>query len=277
MKNKSLIKTLFGALVLACSFQYFLILPTISIESTAIEKVELYANQFPSLNAEDIKQQYLQDYLDSISNEVVFSIPYVTDYTYQSLKRQQLQLGLDLKGGMRVTLGFDQVSFLKHLTNDPKDLLFAEVMERTGDITSALSRDFIPTFFGVYQQMENKEKIVQKFLDHPQLVEDLNIHSSVEDVETVVTQLSIDMVHQTKSLLEERINALGLAQNQINLDLSNHQINIEFPGVKNPERIRGHLLSGGALEFWETYRITDPGIKDAFIEANQLLARMGNN
>ena len=274
MKSKSLVKTLFYLLFFVCGFQYLLMIPTYLIEKNAAKSADLYASEYPFLQQEEKKQIYLQNYLDSISNKTIFKIPYVAEYTDQSLKERQIKPGLDLAGGMQITLGFDMEKFLQKIVYEPNNSHFKVALKETNEIGVLHSKKYINTFFNFYQKIENEENIFRNFSHHSQLKEQINGNLTIRDLEELVIDLSKEMVQQTQSLLEQRINHLGLAQTQITLDINKNQILIEIPGVKNSARIHQMVLSMASLEFWNTYRITDSGILNSFLAAEKLLGDM---
>jgi SecD/SecF fusion protein len=106
-------KWIFGAIVVVCIFQFLLYLPTNKVENRA----ESYANEMSSSITDELGRQTAYKeartkYLDSISSTKIFSIPLLKDYTYNDLKKQQLGLGLDLKGGLSVILQVNLEDFL---------------------------------------------------------------------------------------------------------------------------------------------------------------------
>lgn len=273
MERNTLVKTFFCLLILVCGFQYLLMIPTYCLEQDAAKAAELYASEYPCFLQEEKKQLYLQEYLDSISDKTIFKIPYLAEYTYQSLKNRQLKPGLDLAGGMQITLGFDMEKFVSKLAHEPDNIHFATALKQTNVQGDLLSIKYIDQFFDFYQKVENKENIFQNFQQHPQLKDQVHGQMSTIELQQLVIQLSKKMAQQTQSLLEQRINQLGLAQTQIVLDVNKNQILIDIPGVKNPERIRETVLSMASLEFWNTYRITDTGILESFLAADEYLKK----
>lgn len=201
MKNNSPIKLLLVAFILLSLFQFSTMIPTSYVEQKAVEISKNYASQFPLSERNRIEENYYLNYLDSISEEIIFSIPGVGAYSYSDLKDRQLQLGLDLKGGMRFIIGFD----------------------------------------------EKEEKI-----------EKLNVKPN-------------ELLEQTKLILDQRLNHLGLGQASVTIDDDRKQLHVEVPVGVSPERLRSLIMQEAKLEFWNTYRVTDPSIIEALIKADKVL------
>ena len=262
MKTSSITKTLFWAMFIACSFQFSLMIPTGIIENKAETQAELYAHSFPAAQQAAIKEQYVQNYLDSIAEEVLFAIPYVVEYTYPALKKQQLQLGLDLKGGVQVTLGLNAAAFITNLASQSTNTLFVESLAQTQQMSSLTLKESIHYFFDVYTQVEKEETILRLFSKHPQVQQTAATPTSIATLKNTIFQLAETTLQHTQLLLTQRTNSLGLGQTNITEDLDNLYIHVELPGATNPERVREMLLATASLEFWETYRVTDPGIME---------------
>lgn len=273
MQNTGLIKTMLYLMIGVCLYQFALIIPTKIVETNARTAAVTYASSFPKEEEQKIEQQYVQQYLDSISNEVIFSIPWIKHFTYNEIKNQQLKLGLDLQGGMQVTIDFEIEDFIKRMADDPLDSLFLKAIELTKASTTSSPEKYIAAFFDHYQTIETEQNIRSVFSKHPLIKAKCNSQTSLLHLEQIIDQFFKETIASTHHLLRERIDGLGLAQTIIHLDEDKQLIQIEIPGVQNPERVRSILLATASLEFWEVYRITDFGFLDRFIEADQLLSQ----
>jgi len=271
MKIKSLIKTLFWVLLVTCLFQYSLMLPTYAVEQKAEKLATTYAAQFPVDQQATIQQQFVRNYLETMEDEPILRIPYITDFSYNDLKEQQLQLGLDLKGGMQVVLGINKEAFLKQLVNHTTHSNFEKALSLTNEQISSIDPTYIDVFFKNFQSLEQEEAIVRLFLKSNLLKgvlsQDTDLTILQKEVNTLVTTTLLTTQYQ----LGERLNSVGLSQPNITADVSKQHLHIEIPGAQQPERIRSMVTATASLEFWETYRITDEGILGAFVEADQML------
>lgn len=268
MKSKSIIKALFWTLLIAVIFQFSLMIPTSLVERTAKEKAVAYAQAVPLAQQPLAKEVYEKFYLDSIATEVIFQIPYLAQFTYNELKGQQLQLGLDLQGGMQLTLQLNTADFLKDLVGESSTDNFYKAIAATDNLNLA-QKEYITAFFDHFQQLEEAEYIIRLFSKHPQI--NIPASASLQDLETAINQLLVTVAEDTQFLMEQRINGHGLAQTKISRDVANNYIHVEVPEAQNPERIRSLLVSAAELAFWDTYRITDRGVLDAFYAADNQL------
>lgn len=131
MQGKGIIKFFLVAIALVCVLQYVFYLPTNKIENAADAYAKKVAENAPADAKDVVEKEARISFLDSMSSETVFSIPGIKSYTYDELKRQQLALGLDLKGGMSTVLQVDLKDFLLSLSNHSKDQTFLEALGNT--------------------------------------------------------------------------------------------------------------------------------------------------
>ncbi len=275
MQGKSLIKTLLILLAIITAYQFFLIIPTRKIEKQAEEYAQRAA---ASVQDEDEKREVYRAaktrFLDSVSSEVVFSIPLIRDYTYTDLKKEQLALGLDLKGGMSVMLQADLKDLLINLSKDSKDPAFRQALDNAEKRMRQSNKDFITLFGEEYKKLSGGKKLATIFMRSPVFRNKINFETSDEEVLALLRQMANEAVDQTYKRLKDRIDKMGVTQPNVSLDQSRDIILVELPGVENPERARRYLQAAAKLEFWDIYRVLDPGILDAFIEADKRLKQL---
>lgn len=271
MRSNSLIKFILALLFISCVFQFALLIPIKKVEQKAMNEAYLQASKKPYEQQAKAYQLYYNDYMDIARNKIIFSIPYIKDYSYQSLKDRQLQLGIDLKGGVQYTLSFDSYAFLNDLTESKNDPSFSTALLKTSQQTQLAHSAFIDAFFDYYQTIESTEKIIQRFSYNPQLNQVPNDIETVDQLRKHIHALSKTKLKDTKYLLSQRLNHSGLGQVYLNIDSDRHNIQVQVPGANDPERIRGLLVDVAELEFWHIYRVNDPGILDALVKADQLL------
>lgn len=275
MQGNSLIKTLLILLAIVTLYQFALILPTRRVEKEAVRYAE---NVSAKLQDEDAKQEAFKAakalYLDSMSTETVFSIPLIKDYTYTDLKKQQLALGLDLKGGMSVMLQADLKELLQTLSNNSKDPVFHKALENAQDRMKGSNEDYITLFGEEFTKLANGKKLASIFMRSPILKEKINFETDDEKVLTILRQMADEAVDQTYKRLKDRIDKFGVTQPNVSLDKSRDIISVELPGVDNPARARNYLQASANLEFWDVYRVSDPGVMNAFIAADKRLKKL---
>lgn len=271
MQGKGIIKFFGILLALVCLLQYFFWWQTNRVENRA----DNYANEI-SANLDGVQKRASfssarTKYLDSISEETVLSIPLIKDYTYNELKSSTLNLGLDLKGGMSAVLEVDLRKFIENLANNSKDPKFVAALNKADQLKSESTSDYVTLFADSYKAQGGK-KLSSLFAINSSLRSSINAESSDADVIQVLRTKANETVKLTFEMLKERIDKLGVVQPNVTLDANRDLILVEMPGIENPERARKFLSQTAKLEFWNTFRITDPGIAGALAQADQIIA-----
>ena len=274
MQGKNIVKFFLIVLIAVCAIQYFFIYPTSKEE----KKADLFAEEAASRasgneDQDAVRRAARTAYLDSVSSEVIFKIPLIKDYTYEDLKRQQLALGLDLKGGMSVVLQVDLKEFLIALSENSKSANFNKALEAASVKQKQSTSDFITLFGEEYRKLDGAEPLANIFARNPSIKDQINYESNNQQVLTVIRTLANETVDLTFKRLKDRIDKFGVTQPNISLDANRDIILVELPGIDNPERARRFLQASAKLEFWDVYRISDPGIATAFGEADRLLGK----
>ncbi len=272
-QGNGIIKFFLVVLTLVCLLQYFYLLPTRGVEKDAVS----YAQ---NLAQGDVVQQRTLEakYLDSMSNKTIFSIPLLKDFTYQELKESQLALGLDLKGGMSVILQVDVADFLTRLAGNPDDANFNNAIKLASERKASAQSDYVTLFADAYREVAGSDaKLAPIFAPNESLREDLDYGASNGEVVQVLRTKAAETVNLTFLRLKDRIDELGVLQPNVSLDAARDLIVVELPGISNPERARNFLQSTAKLDFWEVYRISDPGVLGSFAEADaKLKAQSGS-
>ncbi len=273
MQTKGLFKVLLVMLTIVCIYQYLLIIPTNKVE----RKAKAFANEHVASYTDPIQidsmyKKYRSQFLDSASTETALNIPLLKKFTYNDLKAQQLALGLDLKGGMSVILQIDLKKFFLELSKsgDSPDPGFVKSLD-IAQAAMANGGDFIDAFEAAYAKNSNGVKLADLFSRNESLRDNISFKSSDADVLNLLREKSNDAVKLTFDRLRKRIDKLGVVQPNLSLDESRNLIIVELPGIENPERARNYLETTAKLEFWDTYRLNDPGIADAFVAADTKL------
>lgn len=272
MQGKGFIKLLAILFALVCLLQFIYILPANKVESNATA----YAQQAVA-NMEDgpAKTHMIRDlessYLDSMSSEVIFTIPLLKEFTYDELKQRSLGLGLDLKGGQSVVLQVDMKDLVSELSNRSKDPSFIQALDAAQLAMQSSQSDFVSLFGAEWQKVSGDKRLANIFLRNPSLREKIDVKSTDGEVVRILREVSNDVVNLTFNRLKQRIDKLGVTQPNISLDEARDIILVELPGIDNPERARNFLQASAVLEFWDVYRITDAGVSEAFAQADQIL------
>lgn len=188
-------------------------------------------------------------YLDSVSTQPVYPI---FKHNYQYVKQRELALGLDLEGGMSVTMQISLNELVKKLSNNNQDVVFNQALAAATTDAITQQEDYITLFVNEYEKLNPNGKLAAIFStkdnqDH------LKFNASNNEVEKYLKDQAKTAVQQSYTILNTRIDQFGVANANIQLLPGKDRILIELPGVKEPERVR-KLLSGTAkLEFYPTY------------------------
>lgn len=251
MQGKSFVKFFTIALVLVISYIFFLMIPTSGIERSASEFAKAATDSIQDQELKAVQYDMAQQYfLDSISEEPVLNLGFKS-YSYQELKRSQLALGLDLKGGMSVVLQVDLQELIKTLANKTSDENFQKALANAKAAQSTAQVDFVTLFGQEYAKVSDKP--LSRFFGTTEKLEGININSTNEDVLTAIRLEASKTVERTFNLLKQRIDKFGVAQPVVSLDKSTDRITVELPGVRSPKRAREFLQATASLEFWEMY------------------------
>ncbi|MEZ5059786.1 MAG: protein translocase subunit SecDF [Saprospiraceae bacterium] len=269
MQSKGVVKFFLVILALVCLYQFVLIFPTNRVENEA----DSYAANKAGGNTA-MEKVYRAEYLDSMSTETVFEIPFIKKFTYQDLKSSQLALGLDLKGGMSVVMQVDLKDFIQALASDAKNEKFQQALDNAEKRLADSQSDFVTLFVEEWQKLADGEKLADIFVLNEKLRNEINAETTDGQVGTILRQKADENVSLTFKLLKERIDKLGVTQPNVSLDEARDLILVELPGIDNPERARQFLSAAAKLEFWDVYRASDPGLADAFLQANDKLKKM---
>ncbi len=256
MQSKGAIKFFAIALTLVCIYQLSFTLVTRNIENDARE----YANGDPILE---------RNYLDSISSLPVYNL-LVKNYTYQECKERELNLGLDLKGGMNVTLEVSVEEMIRAMANNSTDATFVKALALAKNMQTNSQDDFVTLFGQAFSQVDPNAKLAAVFSTR-ELQDRVKFDSTNDDVLKVIREEAEAAIDRSFNILRTRIDKFGVTQPNIQR-LAGGRILIELPGVKEPERVRKLLQGTAKLEFWETYEN-----KEVFDYLNTINTLLGND
>jgi len=209
-------------------------------------------------------------YLDSIGDQKVFGD--YTYFTYNDSKRQQLNLGLDLKGGMNVTLEVSVPKLLKALANNTDDANFNLALENARKAQQDNGGNFIDLFYAEIKKLDPNVVLASpKYFGHKDQTS-ITTKTSNEEVIAILKKESEESIERSFEVLNSRIDQFGVTQPNIQRLQGKDRILVELPGVTDPERVRDLLGSTAKLEFYETYNFTT--LVDEFVKADTELARI---
>ena len=267
MQGKGIIKFFLVVMLIVTAVQYLYIIPTNQVENDA----EDFATETSGeTEGEDYRAQRAF-YLDSMSDRTVLRIPGFKSFTYQDLKANQLNLGLDLKGGMSVVLQVDLEEFLRALAKKAKDpTTFEKALAQASQAQSNAQDDYIALFADAWQDVRGNQNLYDVFRDSDALGADINSASSDAEIVRVLREKADETVELTFDLLKKRIDQLGVVQPNVSLDADRDLILVELPGIENPARARQFLQAAANLEFYHVKRIDQNTINNLIALDEQL-------
>lgn len=275
MQGKGIIRFFLILLTAVCLLQYLYLLPTRKVERDAENFATKATAGLTDENAIITAHKMARaEYLDSMSSEPVISIPLLGKFSYEKLKRQQIALGLDLKGGISTVLQVDLREFLETLSNNTKEPAFKKALDNADTALKTAQSDYITLFGQEWAKVSNGQKLAPIFTRNATLRQEITFETSDADVLAILRKKANETVDLTFKRLKDRIDKLGVVQPNVSLDNARDLILVELPGVDNPERARNYLQSTAKLEFWDVYRVSDPGIMEAFANADDRLKKL---
>ena len=282
MQNRGAIKFFAILFALVCLFQLSFTIVTSIVESNAREyagspATETLAKELAK--GDQLLEGYYIDsiskarenyYLDSMASEVVFPI-LIRDYTFKECKEREINLGLDLKGGMNVTLEVSIGDIVKGLSGNSQNPVFQEALKLTYEKQKDSQENFVTLFGEAINETDPNFKLASIFLFEFK-DKGITANSTNDEVIEMIRTETAGAFDRTFNILRTRIDHFGVTQPNIQKIASTNRVLVELPGIKDPARVRKLLQGTASLEFWETYKYNE--IHQYFGEANAKLAEM---
>ncbi|NVO04166.1 MAG: protein translocase subunit SecDF [Bacteroidetes bacterium] len=269
MQNKGAVKFFVIAFALVCIFQLSFTFFTSNVEKNARkfsnnDAISKMAKD--SAKGDPAREKLLFDslkkakesyYLDSMSNVVVFNLGF-RKYTYKECKDREINLGLDLKGGMNVTLEISVVDIIRAMANNTKDVTFNKAIDQAIEMQKTSQKDFLTLFADAFKTIDPNAKLSSpNIFGTTDLKDRISYNSTNEEVLKVIKTETDGAIDRTFNILRTRIDRFGVSQPNIQKLSTAGRILVELPGIKDPLRVRKLLQGTAKLEFWETYDYKD--------------------
>ena len=250
-------------------------------ENKARKSAEQQALQFVETNnvAPEVREYVLDSvanirnraYVDSIGSEKVF-----LGYTYQSAKEKEINLGLDLKGGMNVMLQVQLEDLVKALSGNSTDPDFVAAMDEAHKNNVNSSADFIGLFRDAWEKRAPGRRLAEVFATY-ELRDKISNDATNDKVIDVIRSEAKSAVDNSFNVLRNRIDRFGVTQPNIQQVGTSGKILIELPGVKDPERVRKLLQGTASLEFWPTFQGNEVDLYAVDARVNEILTNLGES
>ena len=282
MQIKGTIRLFAILLALVCLFQlsFSVVTRVVEKKATNYSKSDYVMNQATDLLnnnklhddkvIDSLQSRKYEYFLDSISNENVYNL-LVKKYTYAECKERELNLGLDLKGGMNVMMEVAVVDVIEALSGDSQDPTFRQAIAMATEKQKNSQSDFLSLFYESYKEVDPSAQLAGIFA-YEFKNQGITTTSSNDEVMKVLRKEVDGAIDRSYEILRQRIDRFGVSQPNIQRISGTGRILIELPGVKDPERVRKLLQGTASLEFWETYKFSE--IYTTFLEANSRLAEI---
>ncbi|WP_275316525.1 protein translocase subunit SecDF [Tenacibaculum bernardetii] len=269
MQNKGLIKlfaVLFGLVSLyQLSFTFF------------ANKVEDSAKVYAKENVKDNNGRELarfeRKYLDSVANDKIVNLG-VAEYSYNDIKEREMNLGLDLKGGINAILQVSVKDILVALANNSNNSVFREALEKANEAQKASQDNYLDLFFSEFETLSNGTVKLSDpaIFGTKSLREKIDFNKTNAEVKVVLQEEINTSINTSFEVLRSRIDKFGVTQPNIQRIGNSGRIQIELAGAKDIERVTKLITSTAELQFWEVY--TNAEVQNFFFAANAKVAEI---
>jgi SecD/SecF fusion protein len=262
MRNKGIIRTFAILMALVCVYQLLFTWKTWSVEKEA----KRFADG-------DYRKE--AKYLDSISTMPVYNFIGLRKYSYKECKEREINLGLDLKGGMNVILEVSVSDVLLALSNYNPDPTFRQALSRAAQLQINSQDDFINLFGRAFREIDPNAQLAAIFRT-VELGNKISFNASNDDVIRVLHSEAKSAIDNAFNIIRTRIDRFGVVQPNVQQLETNGRILVELPGVKEPERVLKLLQGSANLEFWETYENSEvyPFMEQANVKIREIEAAL---
>lgn len=266
MQNKGVIRLFAIVFALACLYQLAFTYVTRSVEGDA----DAFAQG---------DSQLREDYLDSMRNEVVFNV-LIDEFTYSEVKEKEINLGLDLRGGMNVILEVSVKDILKEIANNTNNVTFNEALKLADAYAANSQENYLDNFFSAFDQVNTESGANLNYSDPSvfgtkEMNDKLGFSASNDAVKAELRDQVNASVENVYTVLRARIDQFGVVQPNLQRLGDGGRILVELPGVKDPDRVKKLLQSTAELEFYELYEGVE--LLNFLDQANQRLRGLVEN
>ena len=210
-----------------------------------------------------------QNYIDSLWNKPVYNF-FGLEYTYKEVKDNELSLGLDLLGGMHVTLEVSPVDIIKSLSGNSQDSTFLKALQRAKEMQKSSQSNYTTLFFDAFKEISPNKPLKDIFANSTTRGR-ISINDSDDQIKTLINEEVESAIDRSYTILKNRIDQFGTSSPNIQRLPGTGRIQIEIPGADNPQRVRKLLQGVARLEFWD---VVEPfTIQSSLITINDVLVK----
>ena len=240
-----------------------------TLVASVVTKYKTYTNLVnPKAKTEllDAKEKH---YLDSVNNKVVYNL-LGAKFTYKECKENELNLGLDLKGGMNITLGVQVGDVIKSLADDKKDTIMLKALKAANAITEKETDNYVDVFVAEFNKVAQGKSLASLFDGNSQS-NGITPGMSNDNVIDILKSNAEAAIEASVQVIGNRIDRFGVVQPNIQRVKGTNRIMVELPGIKDPKRVEKLLSGAASLEFWPTYSAQGANARN---NANVVLNKM---
>lgn len=259
MRNKGAILTLAIALALVCIYQLSFTWKAVSVRNEAKEYAKI-------AGTDSIDSKLEQYFIDSVSTEKIYLF---NIFTYRDCLENELNFGLDLKGGMNIILEISVTDVIRNLSSNPADTTLNKALALARQMEQNSSKDFVVLFGEAYEQIAPNGNLESLFRTK-ELSTKIQFGSTNEQVMAVLKEETKNAISNAFNIIDTRINQFGVVQPNIQQLEQAGRILVDLPGVKDKERVRKLLQGTASLEFWEVYENT-PDVQNVLLAINDIV------
>jgi len=242
MRNKGFIAVLTVIVTLICTYHLHF--------SVVSRNVQKDATAYATDAAGNYNPAKKQSFLDSIWNKPVYTFLGLKEYTYKEIKDQEISLGLDLQGGMHVTLEVFPIDIIKGLSNNNQDSAFVAAINKASARSKNSQKSFTTLFFDAYREDNPGRRLAPLFATASTRGR-IGINATDEEVLKVVEQEVENAIDRSYIIIRNRMDQFGTSQTNTQRLQGTGRIQVEIPGAENPQRVRKLLAGVAKLEFWD--------------------------
>ncbi|WP_158963152.1 protein translocase subunit SecDF [Myroides fluvii] len=193
-------------------------------------------------------------YLDSIGSQTVF-----LGQTFNEVRAKQINKGLDLEGGINVTLQISIKDILKGLANNSKNAVFNKALAEAETMRQG-NQSYLDAFYAAFEkESKGSVKLASGDIFANRNLSEITVGMSDNQVKAILDKKVKESIESAYRVFRERIDKFGVSQPNIQMLGDTGRILVELPGAKDVDRIKNLLQSTAQLEFWETYKVEEIG------------------
>ena len=267
MQNKGLIKLFAILFGLVSLYQLSFTFLATSVEDDAA----VFAKEKAADDAR-ARATFERKYLDSVANKEIIDLG-VTQYSYNDVKDKEMNLGLDLKGGINAILQVSVKEVLKSLSNDSKNEAFNNALAAADIRQKNSNANYLDLFFEEFEKVAGDTKLSDpSIFGTKALSEKISFNEDNATVKATLQDEIDSSIGTAFEVLRSRIDKFGVTQPNIQRIGNSGRIQIELPGAKDIDRVTKLITSKAELQFWEVH--TNAEVQNFFFEANAKVAEM---